>query len=42
VVAGAMLPVFAGGPFFIAGGLKIIYDLILYRSFKASGSADKV
>jgi MFS family permease len=42
VVAGAMLPVFAGGPFFIAGGLKIIYDLILYRSFKASGSADEV
>jgi predicted MFS family arabinose efflux permease len=23
-------------PFFIAGGLKIIYDLLLYRSFKAA------
>jgi predicted MFS family arabinose efflux permease len=23
-------------PFFIAGGLKIVYDLLLYRSFKAT------
>jgi len=22
-------------PFFLAGGLKIIYDLMLYRSFKS-------
>jgi uncharacterized membrane-anchored protein YitT (DUF2179 family) len=22
-------------PFFLAGGLKIIYDLLLYRNFKA-------
>ncbi|MGZ3534742.1 MAG: hypothetical protein ACXU9K_05910 [Thermodesulfobacteriota bacterium] len=22
-------------PFFLSGGLKIIYDLLLYRSFKA-------
>jgi MFS family permease len=36
VAAGALLSVFSGGPFIVAGGLKIIYDLILYRSFKAS------
>jgi hypothetical protein len=26
--------VLSGAPFIIAGGLKIIYDLALYRSFK--------
>ena len=26
-------PAFAAAPFFIAGGLKIVYDLLLYRSF---------
>ncbi|HJW32539.1 MAG TPA: MFS transporter [Holophagaceae bacterium] len=26
-----------GVPFFLAGGLKILYDLLLYRGFKASG-----
>ncbi len=26
----------AGVPFFLAGGLKILYDLLLYRSFKAA------
>ena len=38
VLAGPMLaaPGLAGLPFFIAGGLKILYDLLLYRSFKAS------
>ncbi|MBF0243585.1 MAG: MFS transporter, partial [Desulfamplus sp.] len=27
-------PIFFSTPFFLAGGLKIIYDLSLYRSFK--------
>lgn len=29
---------FAGGgaPFFVAGGLKIVYDLLLYRSYRRS------
>ncbi len=27
-------PLFASAPFFIAGGLKIVYDLLLYRSFR--------
>jgi predicted MFS family arabinose efflux permease len=41
VLAGPMLalPGLAGLPFFLAGGLKLIYDLLLYRSFRAS---DKV
>jgi len=30
------IPALAGLPFFLAGGLKILYDLLLYRSFKAS------
>jgi len=41
-VAGAILPLFIGGPFIIAGGLKIVYDLILFRSFKASKIEDEV
>ena len=28
------LPALLSAPFFLAGGLKIIYDLLLYRSFK--------
>ena len=38
VLAGPLLaiPGLAGVPFFIAGGLKIIYDLLLYRSFKST------
>jgi len=38
MLAGPLLavPALAGLPFFIAGGLKILYDLLLYRSFKAS------
>jgi len=28
------LPGFAGAPFLIAGGLKIVYDLLLYRNFR--------
>lgn len=41
-VAGSLLSVFLGSPFIIAGGLKIIYDLILYRNFKASHVADEI
>jgi MFS family permease len=38
VLAGPLLavPALAGLPFLIAGGLKLIYDLLLYRSFQAS------
>ncbi|MDP1830959.1 MAG: MFS transporter [Geothrix sp.] len=38
VLAGPLLavPALAGLPFFIAGSLKLLYDLLLYRSFKAS------
>jgi hypothetical protein len=25
---------FFGAPFFVAGGLKVIYDILLYRSFR--------
>lgn len=41
-VAGALFSLFPGSPFIIAGGLKIFYDLILYRNFKASNVADEV
>ena len=36
-LAGSMLanPALMGAPFLIAGGLKILYDLALYRSFQA-------
>ena len=27
-------------PFFLAGGLKIVYDLLLYRAFSSSNSRD--
>ncbi|BDU70191.1 MFS transporter [Geothrix oryzae] len=30
------IPALAGTPFLIAGGLKLLYDLLLYRSFQAS------
>jgi len=42
VLAGPLLavPALAGLPFFIAGGLKILYDLLLYRSFKATEPGD--
>src|SRR5512135_961452 len=29
-------------PFFIAGGLKIVYDLLLYRSFRAAKPPEEV
>jgi len=34
VVGGAFLLSGTGTPFFVAGGLKIIYDLLLYRAFR--------
>jgi MFS family permease len=35
-IAGAFLsnPVLLGAPFFLAGALKVIYDILLYRSFR--------
>ena len=41
-IAGALFSVFLGSPFIIAGGLKIIYDLILFRSFKKSHVSDEL
>lgn len=41
-LAGALLAVSAGSPFIIAGGLKIVYDLILYRNFKAARVSDEL
>src|ERR1700736_5774285 len=40
-IAGAFLsnPVLLGTPFFVAGGLKVIYDILLYRSFRQVKSA---
>jgi MFS family permease len=37
VVTGPLLanPVLINMPFFLSGGIKIVYDLLLYRSFKA-------
>ena len=36
VLGGVLIadPLLASAPFFIAGGLKIVYDLLLYRSFR--------
>jgi MFS family permease len=31
-------PFLLSAPFFVAGGLKIVYDLLLYRSFKKVGA----
>ncbi len=41
-VAGVLFTVFLGSPFIIAGGLKILYDIILYRNFKASSVSDEL
>jgi MFS family permease len=35
VVGGAFLLTGSGVPFFVAGGLKIVYDLLLYRAFRS-------
>ena len=34
LIAGAFLLSGSGVPFFVAGGLKIVYDLLLYRAFR--------
>lgn len=34
-LSGALLATLISAPFFLAGGLKVVYDLLLYRSFKA-------
>jgi MFS family permease len=41
--AGALLSnsLLLGVPFFVAGGLKIVYDLLLYRSFSAVKEAEQ-
>ena len=36
VIGGAFLMSGGGAPFFVAGGLKIVYDLLLYRAFRAA------
>ena len=40
-LAGALLssPLLLGAPFWIAGGLKIVYDLLLYRNFRKTPHA---
>jgi MFS family permease len=32
---------FAALPFFLAGGLKIVYDVLLYRAFRSGGAPDE-
>ena len=41
--AGALLSnsMLFGAPFFVAGGLKVIYDILLYRSFQAVKTAEQ-
>jgi MFS family permease len=34
-------PSLIGVPFFIAGGLKIVYDLLLYRAFTSGKTPDE-
>ena len=50
-IGAAISPTFAGvflsnsvllsGPFFVAGGLKVFYDILLYRSFRAVTGPDQ-
>jgi predicted MFS family arabinose efflux permease len=43
VIGGLLIssPALASAPFFIAGGLKIVYDLLLYRSFRKADHRDE-
>ncbi|MCC6650003.1 MAG: MFS transporter, partial [Candidatus Eisenbacteria bacterium] len=41
VMGSAFLLAGAGTPFFVAGGLKIAYDLLLYRSFRRTENATR-
>jgi hypothetical protein len=34
-LGGIVLSVSLAAPFFVSGGLKIVYDLLLYRGFRA-------
>lgn len=36
-----VLPVFLSAPFFIGGGLKIVYDLLFYRSFSKTSRRER-
>jgi hypothetical protein len=42
-LAGMLLavPALISFPFFLSGGLKIVYDLLLYRSFKSPKPAEE-
>jgi len=42
IVAGALFSLFLGSPFIVSGGLKILYDLILFKSFKSSHVSDEL
>jgi hypothetical protein len=35
------VPALISFPFFLSGGLKIVYDLLLYRSFKSPKPAEE-
>jgi MFS family permease len=35
VLSGVLLGIYAAAPFFLAGGLKIVYDILLYRRFQS-------
>jgi len=41
-IAGVLLSLSLGAPFIIAGTLKIVYDFMLFRSFRASKVADEL
>jgi len=41
MVGGAFLLTGSGAPFFVAGGLKIAYDLLLYRSMRTASLPDE-
>jgi MFS family permease len=42
-ITGALMsyPLFLNVPFYLAGGLKIIYDVLLYRNFKATRPSEE-
>lgn len=41
-LSGALLSISLAAPFFLAGSLKIVYDLLLYRSFQALRPPEEV
>jgi MFS family permease len=44
VLAGTMMSISSlfSAPFFLAGGLKVVYDLLLYRNFKSLHPEEEV